>query len=42
MAAAASTEKLKVFVSYSRRDSSDFANELVRGLELVGFAPFLD
>jgi hypothetical protein len=42
MAAAGSAEKLKVFVSYSRRDSSDFANELVTGLELVGFAPFLD
>src|ERR1700728_4131183 len=42
MAAAGSAEKLKVFVSYSRRDSSDFANELVAGLELVGFAPFLD
>ena len=35
-------EKLKVFVSYSRRDSADFADELVAGLELAGFAPFLD
>jgi hypothetical protein len=35
-------EKPKVFVSYSRRDSSDFAEELVAGLELAGFAPFLD
>jgi formylglycine-generating enzyme required for sulfatase activity len=34
--------KLKVFVSYARRDSSDFAEELVAGLELAGFAPFLD
>jgi formylglycine-generating enzyme required for sulfatase activity len=42
MAAAGSSEKLKVFVSYSRRDSSDFANELITGLELAGFAPFLD
>jgi formylglycine-generating enzyme required for sulfatase activity len=42
MAAAGSAEKLKVFVSYSRRDSSDFAKELVTGLELAGFAPFLD
>jgi formylglycine-generating enzyme required for sulfatase activity len=38
----AKTEKLKVFLSYSRRDSSDFADELVEGLELAGFAPFLD
>lgn len=35
-------EKLKVFISYSRRDSSDFAEELVAVLELAGFAPFLD
>src|SRR4030095_16510613 len=35
-------EKLKVFISYSRKDSSDFADELVAGLELAGFAPFLD
>ena len=35
-------DKLKVFISYSRRDSSDFAEELVAGLELAGFAPFLD
>lgn len=35
-------EKLKVFISYSRRDSSDFAEELVAGLEAAGFAPFLD
>ena len=36
------SEKLKVFISYSRRDSSEFADELVAGLELAGFAPFLD
>jgi len=35
-------EKLKVFISYSRKDSSDFADELVAGLELAGFAPFID
>src|SRR5262245_59330788 len=35
-------EKLKVFISYSRRDSADFADELVAGLEYGGFAPFLD
>jgi hypothetical protein len=35
-------EKLKVFISYSRRDAADFADELLAGLELVGFAPFID
>jgi hypothetical protein len=35
-------EKLKVFISYSRQDAADFADELVAGLELAGFAPFLD
>src|SRR5262245_52324003 len=35
-------EKLKVFVSYSRKDSAEFADELVAGLEYGGFAPFLD
>src|SRR5689334_8269386 len=39
-AMAESSEKLKVFVSYSRRDAIEFA-ELVAGLELAGFAPFL-
>src|SRR5215470_13660803 len=34
--------KLKVFISYSRRDSAAFADELVAGLEVAGFAPFLD
>jgi formylglycine-generating enzyme required for sulfatase activity len=42
MAETGSREKLKVFISYSRRDSSEFADELVNGLELAGFAPFLD
>src|SRR6267154_1763784 len=37
-----SSEKLKVFISYSRRDAAVFADELVAGLELAGFAPFLD
>jgi WD40 repeat protein len=36
------SEKLKVFISYSRRDASEFADELVAGLELASFAPFLD
>ena len=42
MANADASEKLKVFISYSRKDSVAFADELVFGLELVGFAPFLD
>lgn len=35
-------QRLKVFISYSRRDSSEFADELVSGLELAGFSPFMD
>src|SRR5262249_21927932 len=42
MADVSEGEKLKVFISYSRRDSAAFADELVAGLELAGFAPFLD
>src|SRR6266446_5266992 len=42
MANVGAVEKLKVFISYSRRDSAAFADELVAGLELAGFAPFLD
>jgi formylglycine-generating enzyme required for sulfatase activity len=42
MAKADVSAKLKVFVSYSRRDSSEFAEELVAGLELAGFSAFLD
>jgi hypothetical protein len=34
-------EKLKVFISYSRKDST-FAEDLVAALEACGFAPFLD
>ena len=34
--------KLKVFISYSRRDSSSFAEELLGGLTIAGFAPKLD
>jgi formylglycine-generating enzyme required for sulfatase activity len=34
--------KAGVFISYSRKDSANFADELVAGLELAGFAPFLD
>jgi hypothetical protein len=42
MAATNPDEKLRVFISYSRRDSSEFAEELVAALELAGFAPSLD
>jgi hypothetical protein len=42
MADAGAGEKLKVFISYSRKDSIAFADELLAGLELAGFAPFLD
>src|SRR5258705_15850 len=42
MAHTGAGEKLKVFISYSRKDSTAFADELVAGLELAGFAPFLD
>lgn len=34
--------RLKVFISYARSDSSDFAQDLLVGLELLGFEPFLD
>jgi formylglycine-generating enzyme required for sulfatase activity len=33
--------KLRVFVSYSRKDDA-FAQELVTGLDVVGFQPYLD
>jgi hypothetical protein len=42
MADAGAGEKLKVFISYSRKDSTAFVDELVAGLEYGGFAPFLD
>ncbi|MET0724065.1 MAG: toll/interleukin-1 receptor domain-containing protein, partial [Tardiphaga sp.] len=42
MADAGKDQKLKIFISYARSDSSDFADELVAGLELAGFEPFLD
>src|SRR5215475_3042036 len=42
MADAGAGEKLKVFIAYSRKDSAAFADELVAGLEVAGFAPFLD
>jgi formylglycine-generating enzyme required for sulfatase activity len=33
--------KLKIFISYSRKDE-DFAQDLLAGLKLVGFEPYLD
>ena len=38
----ASADKLKVFISYSRKDSPKLAEDLVAGLEDRGFEPFLD
>jgi hypothetical protein len=35
-------EKLKVFISYARVDGAALAEDLVTGLGLAGFAPFLD
>jgi formylglycine-generating enzyme required for sulfatase activity len=35
-------EKLKVFISYPRKDSAAFVDDLVVGLEDRGFAPMLD
>jgi TIR domain/WD domain, G-beta repeat len=35
-------ERLKVFISYARSDGAALAEDLVTGLELSGFAPFLD
>jgi hypothetical protein len=35
MADGGAGEKLKVFISYSRKDSAAFADELVAGLEMV-------
>ena len=35
-------ERLKIFISYARADSAALAEELVTGLELAGFEPYLD
>ena len=35
-------EKPGIFISYARSDSSALAEELVDGLEVAGFRPFLD
>jgi hypothetical protein len=40
--AEATAEKPGIFISYARSDSSALAEELVEGLELAGFRPFLD
>jgi len=36
------SQSLRVFISYARSDCSSFAEELLAGLELAGFDPFLD
>ena len=35
-------ERLKIFISYARADSAALAEDLVTGLELADFEPFLD
>ncbi len=40
-AGAVANIKLKVFISYSRKDE-DFAQELLGGMQLAGFEPYLD
>ena len=35
-------DKLRVFISYARRDASDFAEYLVVALKLAGFSAYLD
>src|SRR5262249_39540292 len=42
MADTGAGEKLRFFISYSRGVSAEFADELMAGLKLAGFAPFLD
>src|SRR6516162_10880247 len=37
----AEDQKLKVFISYSRKDE-DFAQDLLAGLQVGGFEPYLD
>ncbi len=36
------TPALRVFISYARRDCTEFAEELLAGLDVAGFDPFLD
>jgi hypothetical protein len=36
------TEKPRIFISYARSDSSALAEELVAGLQVAGFEPYLD
>jgi TPR repeat protein len=42
MIVADATERAKIFISYSHRDSANFAEELAAGLDLAGFSPLLD
>src|SRR5437868_922480 len=36
------SRKLKVFLSYSRKDTLEFADQLVAALEATGFEPIID
>ena len=38
----ATTDQPRIFISYARSDSAALAEELVAGLELAGFRPFID
>ena len=38
----ATTEQPRIFISYARSDGTQLAEELVAGLEVAGFRPFLD
>jgi hypothetical protein len=40
--AESSAERPRIFISYARSDSSALAEELVAGLEVAGFEPYLD
>ena len=36
------SDKPRIFISYARSDSSALAEELVDGLKVAGFEPYLD
>ena len=39
---AAIAERLGVFISYSRRDALDFADQLAKALEILGYRTIID